>query len=53
MYDECAVNTANHKKINCLYNQEAKLLTDQDGLNLLVELCPYLHTGLYRTLFRI
>ena len=43
MYDECAYNENNGKKINCLYNNKAKLLTDKDGLELLQEVCPYLY----------
>lgn len=45
MYDECGVNTENQKKVNCLYNDRAKLLHDSDGLELINELCPYLYKG--------
>ena len=45
MYDECGVNTDNNKKINCVYNDKAKLLDDPEGLELLNELCPYLFHG--------
>jgi len=46
MYDECGVNEDNKKKVNCQYNNKAKLLTDKSGLQLLEEICPYLYQGL-------
>jgi len=46
MYDECATNELNNKKINCYYNGKAKKLQDEDGLDILFDLCPYLHKGM-------
>uniref|UniRef100_H2Z3C7 SSD domain-containing protein n=1 Tax=Ciona savignyi TaxID=51511 RepID=H2Z3C7_CIOSA len=43
MYDECATNTKNHKNLNCLYNKKAPQLTDKTGLDILLQLCPYMH----------
>ena len=46
MYDECATNDNNNKKLNCYYNGKAKKLQEKEGLDILFELCPYLHKGM-------
>jgi len=45
MYDECAVSIDSQKNANCFYNGPAKSLTDQEGLNILLEFCPYLYNN--------
>ena len=46
MYGECAKNTDTDKNANCFYNDEAKPLPDE-GLDLLLEVCPMLYNGMF------
>nr|XP_018672975.1 NPC intracellular cholesterol transporter 1 isoform X2 [Ciona intestinalis] len=45
MYDECATNVLNKKNLNCFYNGKAKKLEEQTGLDILLQLCPYMYKG--------
>ncbi len=39
-YNECGKDPATKKPLNCVYDKPAPPMTDEDGLELLQELCP-------------